>query len=123
MAKQRNDPKSAGGGGKAWAGRFREKTDRLVEAFTRSVTVDSRLYGEDIAGSIAHCKTLEKARVLTRAETRAIVRGLESVKRELDRGQFAFLASRRRYSHGDRTAIDRDDWSVGRQVTHGAQPE
>ncbi len=90
MAKRRNDPKSAGGGEKAWAGRFREKTDRLVEAFTRSVTVDSRLYGEDIAGSIAHCKTLEKARVLTREETRAIVRGLESVKRELDRGQFAF---------------------------------
>ncbi len=90
MAKRRNDPTSAGGGGKAWAGRFREKTDRLVEAFTRSVTVDSRLYGEDIAGSIAHCKTLEKARVLTRAETRAIVRGLESVKRELDRGRFVF---------------------------------
>ena len=90
MAKRRNHPKSAGVGGKAWAGRFREQTDPFVEAFTKSVTVDSRLYGEDIAGSIAHCKTLEKARILTRAETRAIVRGLESVKRELDRGQFAF---------------------------------
>ena len=90
MAKRRNHPKSASGDGKAWAGRFREKTDRLVEAFTRSVTVDSRLYAEDIAGSIAHCKTLEKARVLTAAETRTIVRGLESVKRELDHGKFAF---------------------------------
>jgi argininosuccinate lyase len=90
MAKRMNHPKSASDGRKAWAGRFREKTDPVVEAFTRSVAVDSRLYGEDIAGSIAHCKTLEKARVLTRAETRAIIRGLESVKRELDRGQFAF---------------------------------
>ena len=90
MAKRRNHPKSAGGGGKAWAGRFREQTDPFVEAFTKSVVVDSRLYGEDIAGSIAHCKTLEKARILTRAETRAIVRGLGSVKRELDRGQFVF---------------------------------
>ncbi len=90
MANRRNHPKSAGGGGKAWAGRFREQTDPFVEAFTKSVTVDSRLYGEDIAGSIAHCKTLEKARILTRAETRVIVRGLESVKRELDRGQFVF---------------------------------
>ena len=90
MAKRRNHQKSAGGGGKAWAGRFREQTDPLVEAFTKSVRVDSRLYGEDIAGSIAHCKTLEKARVLTRTETRTIVRGLESVKRELDRGQFVF---------------------------------
>ena len=90
MVKRRDHPKSAGGEGKPWAGRFREKTDQFVEAFTRSVTVDSRLYAEDIAGSIAHCKTLEKARVLTRAETRTIVRGLESVKRELDRGEFAF---------------------------------
>ena len=73
MAKRRNHPNSADDGGKAWAGRFRAKTDRFVEAFTRSVTVDSRLYAEDIVGSIAHCKTLEKARVLTRAETRTIV--------------------------------------------------
>ena len=90
MSKRRNHPKSAGDGGKAWAGRFRERTDPFVEAFTKSVTIDSRLYAEDIAGSIAHCKTLEKARILTRAETRAIVRGLESIKRELDRGRFVF---------------------------------
>ncbi|MCS6306365.1 MAG: argininosuccinate lyase [Nitrospira sp.] len=89
MGKRRNHPKSAGGG-KVWAGRFREQTDPFVEAFTKSVTVDSRLYNEDIAGSIAHCKTLEKAGILTRAETRAIVRGLESVKRELDHGRFHF---------------------------------
>jgi len=75
---------------KAWAGRFRERTDRLVEAFTVSVAVDRRLYAHDIQGSIAHCKTLEKARVLSSAETRTIVRGLESVKAELDRGRFRF---------------------------------
>jgi argininosuccinate lyase len=90
MSKRRNHPKSAVDGGKAWAGRFRERTDPFVEAFTKSVTIDSRLYAEDIAGSIAHCKTLEKARILTRAETRAIVRGLKSVKRELDRRRFVF---------------------------------
>jgi len=89
MAKSKSHRKPAGGG-KAWEGRFREKTNRLVEAFTRSVAVDSRLYAEDIAGSIAHCRTLGKARVLTPMETRAIIRGLESVKRELDRGQFTF---------------------------------
>lgn len=91
MAKSSNTRKMARNRGKAWDGRFREKTDELVEAFTRSVTVDGRLYAEDIAGSIAHCKTLEKARVLTRAESRTIIQGLESVKRELDRERFRFL--------------------------------
>ena len=92
MPKSTRHPKVTVGGGKAWDGRFREKTNQLVEAFTRSVTVDFRLYADDIAGSIAHCKTLEKARVLTSSETRTIVRGLESVKRELDRGRFKFLS-------------------------------
>jgi len=76
--------------GKAWAGRFKQKTNRLVESFTVSVAVDRRLYPHDIQGSIAHCKTLGKARVLTASETRTIVRGLESVKAELDRGRFRF---------------------------------
>jgi argininosuccinate lyase len=78
---------------KAWGGRFRAKTHRLVEAFSVSVGIDRRLYAQDIQGSIAHCKTLEKARVLIRGETRTIVRGLESVKAELDRGRFRFLSS------------------------------
>jgi argininosuccinate lyase len=87
-AEQRGRQRSASG--KAWDGRFREKTNRLVEAFTVSVEVDRRLYAHDIRGSIAHCKTLAKARVLTPGETRAIVRGLESVKTEFDRGRFRF---------------------------------
>ncbi len=77
-------------GGKAWGGRFKRKTNRLVESFTVSVAVDRRLYAHDIQGSIAHCKTLGKARVLTASEVRAIVQGLESVKREFDRGRFRF---------------------------------
>jgi argininosuccinate lyase len=90
MARARGRSPDAPEGGKAWAGRFKQKTNRLVESFTRSVAVDRRLYAHDIQGSIAHCKTLGKARVLSASETGTIVRGLESVKRELDRGRFRF---------------------------------
>ncbi|MBM4125420.1 MAG: argininosuccinate lyase, partial [Nitrospira sp.] len=75
---------------KLWGGRFRERTHRLVEAFTSSLAVDRRLYAYDILGSIAHCKTLEKAGVLTRKDTTAILRGLDSVRAELDAGRFPF---------------------------------
>jgi argininosuccinate lyase len=88
VKKGRNRPVS--GVRKGWDGRFREKTNRLVEAFTVSVAVDRRLYAYDIQGSIAHCKTLERAKVLTPGETRTIIKGLETVKGELDRGQFRF---------------------------------
>lgn len=90
MATTIRNRRTTAAAGKAWGGRFRENTNRLVEAFTVSVAVDRRLYAHDIQGSIAHCKTLGKARVLSPGETRTIVRGLESVKTELDRGRFKF---------------------------------
>ena len=90
MAKEKGRRGAGSTGVKAWDGRFREPTNRLVEAFTSSVAVDRRLYAHDIQGSIAHCKTLGKARVLTPGETRTIVHGLESVRREFDRRKFKF---------------------------------
>ncbi|MBI5410415.1 MAG: argininosuccinate lyase [Nitrospirae bacterium] len=75
---------------RVWGGRFRERTHRLVEAFTSSLSFDRRLYAYDIQGSIAHCKTLEKAGVLSHRETTAILRGLEAVREELDAGRFPF---------------------------------
>ncbi|MGC3975290.1 MAG: lyase family protein [Nitrospira sp.] len=68
--------------GKAWGGRFAEQTDRLVEQFTSSIAYDRRLYPYDIQGSIAHCKTLERAGVLSGRESSQLVRGLQLVKVE-----------------------------------------
>lgn len=76
--------------GKAWGGRFAEHTDRLVEQFTSSIAYDRRLYPYDIQGSIAHCKTLERAGVLSARESAQLVRGLQLVKVELDGGCFPF---------------------------------
>lgn len=90
MARAKRNTRTIAQAGKAWGGRFRENTNRLVEAFTVSVAVDRRLYAHDIQGSIAHCKTLEKARVLSPGETRILVRGLDLVKTELDQGRFKF---------------------------------
>ena len=78
---------------KAWAGRFAETSNPLMEAFTSSLAFDQRLALYDIRGSIAHCRMLVKQKILTRAEGERIVKGLESVQRELERGRFPFLPS------------------------------
>ena len=75
---------------KPWDGRFAEKTDKRVEAFTASIAYDQQLYPYDIAGSIAHSKMLAKAGVITDEEAAQLVEGLGIVKRELDRGKFTF---------------------------------
>ena len=68
---------------KPWNGRFSEKTDRLVEAFTASVDFDKRLYAHDIEGSIAHCKMLVKTGLLEAEEADALVEGLRAIRREI----------------------------------------
>jgi argininosuccinate lyase len=75
---------------KPWDGRFSEKTDKSVEAFTASIAYDRRLYPYDIAGSIAHCKMLATVGVITDDEASRLVEGLGTIKRELDRGEFVF---------------------------------
>ena len=75
---------------KLWDGRFSEKTNRIVERFTSSIDIDSRLYSYDIEGSIAHCKTLAKADIISDDEASTLVQGLGVVKREIARGDFQF---------------------------------
>jgi argininosuccinate lyase len=78
---------------KAWAGRFAEAANPIMEEFTSSLAFDKRLAFYDIRGSLAHCRMLVKQKILTRAEGEKIVKGLENVQRELEKQTFAFLPS------------------------------
>ncbi|MBK1692047.1 argininosuccinate lyase [Ectothiorhodospira mobilis] len=78
---------------KPWGGRFSEPTDRFVEAFTASVDFDRRLYRHDIEGSMAHARMLAHVGVLTDAECRQILEGLEAVRAEIESGDFEWSVS------------------------------
>ncbi len=75
---------------KAWGGRFSEKTDRIVEAFTSSIDIDKRLYSYDIEGSIAHCKMLAEQSIITHEDALLLIQGLGTIKKEIERGEFRF---------------------------------
>jgi len=75
---------------KLWAGRFKEETAKIVETFTSSIAIDRRLYAYDIQGSIAHCRTLAKAAVISRREARELIAGLKKVKQEIDEGKLTY---------------------------------
>ncbi len=72
----------------AWGGRFTEQTDAFVEAFTASVQFDQRLYKQDIAGSRAHARMLNKIEVLNEQDLNAILQGLDQVEQEIREGRF-----------------------------------
>lgn len=75
---------------KPWDGRFSIPTDKKVEVFTSSIAIDSRLFREDIAGSVAHAKMLVKAGILTGEEALAIEKGLLEIEDEIAAGRFPF---------------------------------
>lgn len=72
----------------SWGGRFSEPVDAFVARFTASVEFDQRMYRQDIQGSIAHAKMLTKVGVLTADERDDILRGLEEIRIEIERGDF-----------------------------------
>lgn len=73
---------------KLWGGRFTGKTDPLMEEFNASIRFDRRLWAADIRGSQAYARALQRAGLLTEAECKAILDGLEQVAQEWMHGQF-----------------------------------
>jgi len=71
-----------------WGGRFKESTDELMLRFSSSIFFDKRLYAYDIEGSIAHCKTLQKCKILKPAEAKKIITGLNKILKEFEAGKF-----------------------------------
>jgi argininosuccinate lyase len=75
---------------KPWAGRFREKTEKIVETFTSSASFDKRLWKYDIEGSIAHAKMLRKQKIISSEDMKSILSGLNKIKQGIQRGRFKF---------------------------------
>ncbi len=68
--------------------RFAQQTDAFVEVFTASVDFDQRMALQDIQGSIAHATMLCKIGILTELERDSIFTGLETIKTEIENGEF-----------------------------------
>ena len=64
---------------KLWGGRFEKETHPEVEAFSASLSLDSRLCAADLLGSIAHAEMLAEQGILTQAEGKEIVAGLKGM--------------------------------------------
>jgi argininosuccinate lyase len=80
----------SGAGAKPWGGRFREDTDPVVERFTASIHFDRALARHDLRQSRAHVQMLRGAGLLSEADERALLDGLDRIGREIDEERFPF---------------------------------
>ena len=73
-----------------WSNRFKGKTSASFQKIGSSITVDKRLYEQDIAASIVHAKMLMKQKIIGSKDGTKIINGLKKIKSQIDRGQFKF---------------------------------
>jgi len=69
------------------SGVFAEATDQRLEAYAESISFDSRLYEQDIRGSIAHAGMLQSVGLISEEEFTQIREQLEVIRGKLDRGE------------------------------------
>jgi argininosuccinate lyase len=76
-----------------WDKRLSEQPADALMAFTASIEFDRRLAVDDLAGSRAHVRGLQRAGVLTEQEMGILLAALNRVEDELADGAFRFLPS------------------------------
>jgi argininosuccinate lyase len=93
---------------KTWGGRFAGGTDRRVEAFTESITLDRRLYRHDIRASQAHARMLAEVGLLAPHEADRIAAALDQIGDEIEQGKMEFsIALEDIHTHIERALIAR----------------
>ena len=74
---------------KMWAGRTDGATEKIADDFNSSIRFDSRMYREDIKGSMVHAAMLAQQNILTQEDADTLIAGLEGILQDLDSGKLA----------------------------------
>ena len=72
---------------KMWAGRTDGVTDKTADDFNSSIGFDSRMFNEDITGSIAHAQMLAHKNIISTEEAELIVDGLCGILDDMKSGE------------------------------------
>ena len=74
---------------KMWAGRTDGTTEKLADDFNSSIHFDSRMYRQDITGSMAHAQMLAVRGIITQQEADCLTDGLVGILADLESGKLA----------------------------------
>ncbi|MBQ1839703.1 MAG: argininosuccinate lyase [Ruminococcus sp.] len=69
-----------------WKGRFKKELSKTTNDFNSSISFDSRMFREDIEGSIAHATMLGKCGIISEESQADIISGLQSILADIESG-------------------------------------
>ena len=73
-----------------WKGRFKKELAKETNDFNASIHFDSRMYKEDITGSMAHATMLGEQGIIAKEEADKIVATLKILLEEIEAGKVEF---------------------------------
>ena len=73
-----------------WNTRVKKNSSSLFQKVGSSITVDKRLYKEDIIASIAHVEMLFKQKIISFRVKNKIIYGLSKIEKEISKNKFEF---------------------------------
>ncbi|MBQ8719671.1 MAG: argininosuccinate lyase [Clostridia bacterium] len=75
---------------KMWAGRSDGATDKIADDFNSSIHFDSKMYKQDIRGSLEHAAMLARCGIISAEDLGKITEGLGSILADIDSGSLEF---------------------------------
>ena len=76
-----------------WHGRFLEQSADELQKLNNSISYDIRLFSQDIEGSRAHAKMLQRIGIFSENELSEVLSALDQVEEEIQDGSFSVLPS------------------------------
>ena len=70
-----------------WAGRFLKQLDSQADDFNSSIRFDSKMFKQDITGSLVHAEMLKKQGIISADEAEKIKKGLSEILCDLEDGK------------------------------------
>lgn len=74
---------------KLWTGRFQKELSKTTNDFNSSISFDSRMYKEDITGSIAHATMLGQCGIIEKEQAEIICKGLQEILTDIESGKLS----------------------------------
>lgn len=68
---------------KLWAGRFSKEIDKKTNDFNSSISFDSRMFEQDITGSMAHATMLGAQNIISKEDMEKIIDGLDGILNDI----------------------------------------
>lgn len=101
---------------KLWSGRFQKETNEELNDFNSSIHIDSRMYKEDIEGSIAHVIMISNCGIISGDEGDLIVKGLQNILKKIENNEINFSKNQEDIHMNIETLLIQEIGEIGKKL-------